>query len=601
MFKFRNSKIQKASRNSKANKKETKIEQPKINRYDVLFDLSHLEKLLKGNDCFTSVPNYINKFFFKYGNDIFYDNGETFELLSRADAKNKIPANFKKDMEIEKNINGRTKIERKTFLLSSYFDYDLWLKTNETKLAIDYNKDYKYVETVFKRGFEVQTNFLNMKKDLPRDYSVEQKLDEETQKGVQMFFNHIKEVICSDDEDEYETTIKFLASSCAGHKVKIALLWNSLEQSGKGTVLNYMNDLLGNRMFKTSSIENVEKYTKGFEGRTLINLDELPVSGTSKILQDCLKALITEPEFDCRAMYNQPYTQKNTFNIIITSNNNSILLTQSNNIRYFVNTISEKYSGGKDTPYFKKLYAAINKTSVKIAVFKEFMNIYENKVKPINWIGTDVKPTKSGTVKRIDALPQFIKYVKKEYLLNGKGLNEDTTTFINEYQYYNPKDKASNTSIGLYLKQLNVECKKIDNKTFKGRKYIISFQDLKQAYLKNNWLLDTEIEDLEDFEPQDNKPEEDNNNEISPLDNGIEIEPDYKKLYFELLEKMKNEKPEIKKEEPKPEPKPEPEPEPEQVEVIDEDIETILNFIDGQINKPKKSKIVKIKKTKQNE
>ena len=58
-------------------------------------------------------------------------------------------------------------------------------------------------------------------------------------------------------------------------------------------------------MCKTSSIENVEKYTKGFEERTLINLDELPVSGTSKILQDSLKALITEPHFDCRAMYNQ--------------------------------------------------------------------------------------------------------------------------------------------------------------------------------------------------------------------------------------------------------------------------------------------------------
>ena len=31
-------------------------------------------------------------------------------------------------------------------------------------------------------------------------------------------------------------------------------------------------------MFKTSSIKNVEKCTKGFEGRTLINLGELPVN-----------------------------------------------------------------------------------------------------------------------------------------------------------------------------------------------------------------------------------------------------------------------------------------------------------------------------------
>jgi protein gp37 len=111
-------------------------------------------------------------------------------------------------------------------------------------------------------------------------------------------------------------------------------------------------------------------------------------------------------------MYNQGYEQKNTFNIIITSNNNSISLTQSNNIRYFVNTISDKYAGNKNTEYFKKLHKTINKEEVKIAIFKEFMNIFETQVKPYNWLGTDVKPTKSGTIKRIDALPKFIKYIK---------------------------------------------------------------------------------------------------------------------------------------------------------------------------------------------
>lgn len=595
MFKIRNSKNSKTSKTSKSSNtiKPIKEIKPKINRYDVLFDLGHLECLLKGNDCFSSVPTYINKFFFKYGNDIFYDNGETFELLSKTDAKNRIPTNFKKDIQIEKTINGRTKTEIKSLSLSSYFDMDLWLKTNDTKLTIDYNKDYKFEQTVFKRGFEVKYNFLNMKKDLPRDYSKPIIETEEVKRGVKMFFDHIKEIICSDDEDEYDTTIKFLASSCAGHKLKIALIWNSMEQSGKGTVLNYIKELQGERMFKTSSIENVEKYTKGFEGRTLINLDELPVSGTSKILQDCLKALITEPEFDCRAMYNQGYIQKNTFNIIITSNNNAISLTQSNNVRYFVNTISDKYSGNKNTTYFKNLHSAINKECVKIAIFKEFMNIYETQVKPTNWTGTDVKPTKNGTIKRIDALPLFIKYIKNEFLLNGKGINEEVKQLILEYQEANPRDRVNNTSIGLYMKQLGVECKKIDTKSFKGRKYIISFENLKQAYITNNWLLDTEKEDLEDIN------NDDENDDTSPLDNGIAKEPDYKKLYIELLAKQT-----------KPEPKPIQDETLDQLEkelkeleeadikvkveennIIDDDIDDILNFVEKpKIKKTKSSK-----------
>ena len=102
------------------------------------------------------------------------------------------------------------------------------MKTNDTKLTIDYNKDFKFIESIYKRGFEVKYNFLNMKKDLPRDYSKELKPNNEIKEGVKLFFKHIKEIICSNDDDEYDTTIKFLASSCAGHKVRIALIWISL-------------------------------------------------------------------------------------------------------------------------------------------------------------------------------------------------------------------------------------------------------------------------------------------------------------------------------------------------------------------------------------
>ena len=145
----------------------------------------------------------------------------------------RIKYHYTKNIEIEKTVNGKTKIEIKSF----YYLNILTLKTNDTKLTIDYNKDFKYIESIYKRGFEVKCNFLNMKKDLLRDYAKELKPKNEIKDGAKLFFNHIKEIICSnDDDDEYDTIIKFLASSCAGHKVRIALIWNSLEQSGKGSV-----------------------------------------------------------------------------------------------------------------------------------------------------------------------------------------------------------------------------------------------------------------------------------------------------------------------------------------------------------------------------
>jgi hypothetical protein len=468
---------------------------PVVQKHDVLFDLHHLETLLNKN--INDVPIYINKFFFKYKNDVFFDNGETFQLLSRVDAKAKIPKNYKKTVSVTKQVNGETKSEQKTFLLSDYFDMDVFLKTNEAKLTIEYDQPYKFVKTEFKRGFEIETNFLNMKKDLPRDYSRKVNMTAEVDEGVKMYFNHIKEVLCSDDEDEYDTVTKFFACSFAGIKVKIALLMLSEEQAGKGTLLNPMEDILGGRMHKTSSLETVEKYTKNFEGTTLVCLDEVPVTGTSLSYQDRLKALITEPTFDCREMYAQSYSQKNTFNIVLCSNNKCILLTQSNNIRFYVLTISNKYAGNKNPGYFRKLHKFLANEDVKVAIYQEFMRIYENDVKPIGWNGTEVKPTRAGTIQRIEALPYFIKHIKRAYLMEGLGIDENSTTFISDYQRTFPRDNISTTMIGKHMTKLNVELKKISNDA--GRSYIISFENLKQSFLTLGWLLEEEIEDLKRF------------------------------------------------------------------------------------------------------
>ena len=514
------SKILNLKKSKKFVKTVKTVEPPKdIHRHDILFDLNHLKSLLDSPSFYRDVPLYINRFFFKYNNDIFYDNGETFVLLSRIDAKNKIPSNYSKKITTEtEQPNGSILKKSKEMKLSCYFDMDLFLKTNETKLTIDYNKEYKFIESKYIRGFEVKYNYLNMKKDLPRNYDQEIKITDKVRLGVKMFFDHIKSIICSDDADEYDTTIKFIASSCAGHKLKIALIWNSEEQTGKGTVLNYLKDLLGSRMYKTSSIENVEKYNKGFEGCTLLNFDELPVSGTSKTLQDVMKAYITEPNFDCREMYSQSYSQLNTFNIIITSNNNSVSLTQSNHVRYYSNTISDKYSCNKNPEYFKKLHKAINDEQVKIAIFQEFMKIYEEQVQPINWLGNETKTTKTGIIKKIEALPLFVKYIKNKYLMAGRGINDASTEFIAEYQFTNKFDKISSTSMGKYLGKLNVILKKIDNKEFKGRKYIISYKNLKQSFIDNKWILDDELEELEKYDG-----EIDDEDEPKPKENPIDF------------------------------------------------------------------------------
>ena len=89
MLKFRKStKSTESTKSTKSKKVMTQTKKAEIYKYDVIFDLEYLSKLFNSNDFMLNVPNYLNKFFFKYGSDVFYDNSKTFVLLSREEAKN---------------------------------------------------------------------------------------------------------------------------------------------------------------------------------------------------------------------------------------------------------------------------------------------------------------------------------------------------------------------------------------------------------------------------------------------------------------------------------------------------------------------------------
>jgi hypothetical protein len=511
----------KKSTDNKLTDKNKPTKEPTIQKHDVIFDILHLKKLLYGQNFMKDVPNYINKFFYKYGSKIFFDNGEKFECLTLEDAKRKIPDEYTRKFTI--TTGDKTKV--KEIKLNTYFTNEMFLSTPDTKLTIDYKRDIKFKESKFIRGFQQEFNYLNMKKDLPRDYSRKVELTEFNKKGVEAFFKHLKMVICSNDDDEYDVVIKFLASSVVGHKVKISLMWNSLEQSGKGTVLNFMNDLLGDRMLKTSNAESVVKYTKDFEGCTLLNFDEMPKEGTYATLADKQKALITENEFDCRAMHQQPYVQKNTFNIITTSQNNVVSLTQTNFKRYYVNTISNDFIDKID--YFKELYKYLENEDVKVLIYQEFVKIFKEQVEPINWLGNNLKSTKKCQIKKMEALPKLHKYIKDTYLKNGFGLDIKTTDLLNDYKQIDRF--ATPNRLGSTLKEFGVSLKQFNtnSKTEKAyRKYIISFKDLRDYFSSKGWI-DEEYDEIPDVgEGEDEEVEE------------VEEVKEQPKLSFKSLDEM---------------------------------------------------------------
>ena len=71
--------------------------------------------------------------------------------------------------------------------------------------------------------------------------------------------------------------------------------------------------------------------------------------------------------------YSSAYTQKNTFNIIMTSNNNCLLFTQNSYERNVCLEISECKKGEQFIEYFVKLGKIIDDDDVKM-LFQQDMN-----------------------------------------------------------------------------------------------------------------------------------------------------------------------------------------------------------------------------------
>ena len=225
------------------------------------------------------------------------------------------------------------------------------------------------------------------------------------------------------------------------------------ERAGRGSILNFINRILGKRMHKTGSIEEIQKYTKPFEGCCCINFDELPTEKSNfRSISDNLKSLITEPTFMCRGMFSQGYQQKNTFNIYITSNNNSVLITQSNNARYVIANINTCYVGNKK--YFIELNRILDKPEIQKLFYEDMLKRYEEKCK--FWNEDDIRECEVKNQKLIESIPKCLKWLKEEYVLNNRGIDDTTTAFFSKY-FNDTLDKSSKQHVNKQLRKEKLE------------------------------------------------------------------------------------------------------------------------------------------------
>ena len=454
-----------------------------ISKTDIRFDRIHCKNLLDSEQI-ESAKLYIKKFFFSYQNKIFYNDGINFILYTREDALKLIPNDLK--ISILKPNETAKKFEKQDISIKDYLKESEFLNTEYTP-TIDFNKPLIFTKNINIRGHDFIDNYLNMSK--PINYNVitgkQFVKTQEIINNTKLIYDHLENSLCSKNKQCFEYVLNFIACTFGGRKLRKCLYLQSKERSGKGIILNdVLKNILGSRMYKTNSIESILKYTKPFEGCCLINFDELPHSADYKGVQDNLKGLITEPTFTCRDMYSSGYDQTNTFNIILTTNNDAVSLTQSNNSRYVCLDISEENIGNNE--YFKLLAKAIKSEHVLENFYNEMMERFNTICNDWN---EDIMPeTESRKLKIIEALPQLYKYIKEEFILRNLGINEKTDIFLQEYKLIT-KDRTSPQKIGRMLKEIGIVSIKLSNNA--GYKYKMTKEDLLKVFQDKKWMDET--------------------------------------------------------------------------------------------------------------
>ena len=239
----------------------------------------------------------------------------------------------------------------------------------------------------------------------------------EAQKAVSKMLNHIKGVWCSGNEKQYEYVVNWL--SCSGRrKLKTALYLQSLEQTGKSLVIDFLAKVFGSSLVcSTANTETISTYTQFFEGKILCNINELPCasSGEFKKIMNKLKTLITDSTFDCRRMYEHPRSSKNTFNFILTSNNDSVSISTSNFKRYKMLDVSNSMIDNHR--YFKDLAkSCLESDSCAEAFFLYLEDHYSTSGSSFNDSNFPVSTMFTDKInERLDPVYNFIKfkYIKR--------------------------------------------------------------------------------------------------------------------------------------------------------------------------------------------
>lgn len=323
---------------------------------------------------------------------------------------------------------------------------------------------------------------------------------EEIRNGVNVFLKYMKEVLCSDNEAEYQHIYKWVAALCQGKKTKMCPYLKGPEGIGKSTFTEFLMDwVLGQNICTLGTTDNlITANNARLCGKLLVVFEELPTFTDSawEGVSSKLKGYIDQSGgLQVYAdKYEKAFEAVNINNYIINTNVDA--LKNSEGRRYFILHISTKYR--QNYEYFGNIKDSCFNKEVGEA-FYALMR--ETDIRKFN--AQDMPMTQNKLNAIAERLSPEYKFMKQEYVFNKKDLNVIARDLYNEYATYCTTQQfkpLQYTKFTTKLSEVNIHFKK-SNGVYK---YNMNYKDLKAIADKYYWIheLDEFVDDEESIIPE---------------------------------------------------------------------------------------------------
>jgi hypothetical protein len=181
---------------------------------------------------------------------------------------------------------------------------------------------------------------------------------------------HIKVVICADDEGFYEYTMKWLAWAVQhpDQRAEVALVFLGDRGTGKGTLGNALCAIFGQHQLHASTAEELTgRFNEHLRQCIFLFADEA-YGPKDKAAEGELKRMVTEPTLRVEGKGRARITVPNNLHVVMASNNDWVIPAGAHERRFAVKKVANVHR--QNRAWFEPLYKQLNEGGYEAMLYE---------------------------------------------------------------------------------------------------------------------------------------------------------------------------------------------------------------------------------------